>query len=173
VTQPTIDHVLLTRFNVPSAGREKVIRAQDGWLRKRVQLFERFCMPSVQRQTVKDTHWLIYFDPESPQWLQDWIESTAPAVFTPVFRSSVNRDELISDVRRVSGATSDVLLTTNLDNDDALAVDFVERLRGCVRDSTRTGIYFQNGVILHWPELYRRVDRFNAFCSVAESWEDQ
>jgi hypothetical protein len=28
----TIDHVLLTRFNLPSRGLESLIRAKDGWL---------------------------------------------------------------------------------------------------------------------------------------------
>ncbi|MCU1424755.1 MAG: hypothetical protein JWM51_1046, partial [Microbacteriaceae bacterium] len=68
------DHVLLTRFNLPSAGVESLIRAQEGWLRTRVELFERYCVPSVLAQTSSSYRWLIYFDPESPQWLKDRVE---------------------------------------------------------------------------------------------------
>ncbi|MBY8850425.1 putative rhamnosyl transferase, partial [Saccharothrix sp. MB29] len=68
-----MDHVVLTRFNLPSVGAESVVRAQEGWLTKRVGLFERYCLPSVAAQTSSDFRWLIYFDPESPQWLKDRI----------------------------------------------------------------------------------------------------
>ena len=40
-----IDHVLLTRFNLPSAGAEAAIRNRKGWLEHRIVLFERYCLP--------------------------------------------------------------------------------------------------------------------------------
>ena len=64
-----VDHVLLTRFNLPSAGAESIVRAKDGWLRARIELFRRFCLPSVLRQTRQDFKWIIYLDPQSPDWL--------------------------------------------------------------------------------------------------------
>jgi hypothetical protein len=33
--------------------------------------FERYCAPSVSRQSTDDFTWLIFFDPESPQWLKE------------------------------------------------------------------------------------------------------
>src|SRR6185312_5627395 len=69
----TVNHVLLTRFNLPSAGVQELIRAKDGWLRGRVALFERYTVPSVQAQTTQDFTWLIYFDPASPTWLREVI----------------------------------------------------------------------------------------------------
>ena len=69
------DHVLLTRFNLPSAGFESIVRAQDGWLKDRIELFERYSIPSVQAQTSQAFHWIIYFDPESPEWLKGRIQN--------------------------------------------------------------------------------------------------
>jgi len=167
-----IDHVLITRFNVPTPGRESLIRAKDGWLRDRVDLFERFCAPSVEGQTNQDFHWLIYFDPESPGWLMEWLDANgASRRFTPVFRTSVSNAEMVDDLRRLTGARGDVLLTTNLDNDDGLAVDFVERLQAAVSGTARQAIYLTHGLILCDRRVYLRTDRHNAFCSVAETWD--
>lgn len=169
----TLDHVLLTRFNVPSAGRESLIRAQEGWLRERVTLFERYCLPSVRRQDNSNFRWIIYFDPQSPLWLREWIESLAPqGAFTPIFRESISRAELVSDLRDVSGAGSSLLITTNLDNDDALAVDFISRIQRSIHSPDRQAIYLADGLILQEPNVYLQHDENNAFCSVAELWDE-
>jgi hypothetical protein len=168
----SVDHVLLTRFNLPSAGVESIIRAREGWLRDRVELFERYCLPSVRGQTNQQFHWLVYLDPESPTWLKDWIARlSSEGTFTPLFRASVSRQELVSDLRSMSGAHRSELLTTNLDNDDALADDFVERLQRADPPARATAIYLCDGLIKSGNRLFRRTDRRNAFCSVREPWE--
>ncbi|BCW73401.1 glycosyltransferase [Arthrobacter sp. NicSoilB8] len=169
-----VDHVLLTRFNLPTAGRESQVRAQEGWLRDRVDLFERFCLPSVRAQTSGNFRWVVYFDPESPSWLKEMIPRLAgDGGFVPIFRESVNHEELLADLIEVVGKPRKRLVTTNLDNDDGLAVDFAERLQIQAGIPTgRTAIYFSRGLILKGKNLYSRIDRRNAFCSVVESWDE-
>jgi len=167
-----VDHVILTRFNLPTPGVESLVRAREGWLRDRVELFERFCVPSVLAQSVRDFHWIIYFDPESPQWLLDRIEQhRASGTFVPIFRESVDRATLLADLREVTGAASSALLTTNLDNDDGIAADFVERLQNAAPKAPRSAVYLTHGLIRSGQSLFARVDRNNAFCSVRETWE--
>lgn len=167
-----IDHVLLTRFNLPSSGPESLIRAKEGWLRTRIELFEKFCLPSVLAQTNQNFNWIIYLDPESPDWLKERMAFlNRDGVFTPIFRSQVGKEDRRRDLKAVSGGSGRVLLTTNLDNDDALAADFVERIQELPVDSNRTAIYFTNGLIRHGSSLYVRRDKSNAFCSVRESWD--
>lgn len=166
-----IDHVLLTRFNLPSAGVESLVRAKEGWLRDRQALFERYCLPSVASQSNKNFHWVIYFDTQSPQWLKDRIaELSAGGLFTPIFRDEVPHDVLVADLRRVTGARGQIILTTNLDNDDGLAEDFVERLQQSVRNQEQTALYIVHGLIQQDGRVYLRRDPVNAFCSVKESW---
>jgi hypothetical protein len=167
------DHILLTRFNLPSVGVESLIRAHDGWLHSRVDLFEKYCLPSVRAQTQRDFAWIIYFDPESPEWLLRWIDShRAEGVFHPVFRATVSRQESSSDMADLIGTPRPRLLTTNLDNDDAIARDFVERLGSVGPIRQRTALYFSNGLIATRHRVYSRRDKHNAFCSVVESWDD-
>ncbi|RDV43403.1 hypothetical protein DOE76_18095 [Leifsonia sp. ku-ls] len=167
---PTVDHVVLTRFNLPSEGYESLIRAKEGWLRSRVALFERYCLPSMRQQVGAEATWIIYFDPESPTWLREWIDDVNAGDFVPVFRATVSHDELLSDLRAALDRTPDVLVTTNLDNDDALASDFLARVQAAAVPGRRTAIYLADGLIADARGVYRRRDRFNAFCSVAEDW---
>ncbi|OIH83330.1 hypothetical protein BLJ79_14615 [Arthrobacter sp. UCD-GKA] len=166
-----VDHVLLTRFNLPSKGPESYLRTRDGWLVDRVELFERYCLPSVENQTCSNFHWIIYFDPESPPWLKEKIhEWSADGVFVAIYREEVPQRDLVADIRAVTGARHTQLISTNLDNDDGLAVDFVERLQRARSESPRTAIYLTQGLIKNAGRLYRRKDQDNAFCSVREDW---
>ncbi|MFQ4147835.1 glycosyltransferase [Arthrobacter sp. LAPM80] len=168
-----IDHVLLTRFNLPTPGVESLVRAQEGWLIDRMALFERYCFRSVEQQSEQGFQWIIYLDTQSPQWLRDRIgELGSGGLFTAIYRDEVPQDVLIADIRRVSGAAGDVLLTTNLDNDDGLAVDFVHRVQSAVKDQRRVALYLGNGLIQQGGRLYLRRDPKNAFCSVSDSWQD-
>lgn len=170
----TIDHILLTRFNLPSAGPERLIRAQDGWLQDRIRLFERYTVPSVLQQSAPHSFsWLVFLDQESPQWLLDRL---APLVergaFSPVYGEQFTNEEVVEQARLLTGAHGELLLTTTLDNDDALATDFAERVQRLAVRGRATAIYLENGIILAGSRVFLRHDPHNAFVSVAEPWDD-
>lgn len=165
--------MLLTRFNLPTQGVESLVRAQEGWLRNRQVLFEKYCLPAVASQNERNFKWIIYLDTQSPQWLRMRIaELEKLGIFIPIYRDEVPHDVLLADIHDVTGSAGDVLLTTNLDNDDGLAVDFVQRLQQAVKDDTKVAIYLARGLIQQAGKLYLRKDPVNAFCSVAESWDN-
>jgi hypothetical protein len=169
----TADHVLLTRFNLPSAGVESLIRAKDGWLRERDALFERYTIPSVRGQDTAAFRWLVYFDPASPGWLRSRL---APYVdqglFAAAYREVVGPAEILADLKKLIPHPGDALVTTNLDNDDGISLDFVGRVQSAAEGTTRVAIYLNDGLVLSPSGLYRHTDRTNAFCSVRESWSD-
>lgn len=168
-----VDHVILTRFNLPSGGSEALIRSRDGWLTSRVSLFERYCLPSLQMQTCRNFGWIVYFDPASPDWLRERIAKwSEERLLTAIFRESVTKDEMISDIQLCVGRNHKMLMTTNIDNDDAVAVDFVERLQRSATAKCRTAVYLANGLILTGDRIYANRDPDNAFCSVLEPWDD-
>ncbi|GAA1953976.1 glycosyltransferase [Microbacterium deminutum] len=168
-----IDHVILTRFNLPTPGPESIVRAKEGWLRNRVELFERHTVPTMRAQTVRDFTWIIYFDPESPTWLRDRLRPLVEeGLFTPIYRETATWEDVVTDSRDITGEIRDLLLTTNLDNDDAVAVDFVERLQRLARAGNgRRAIYLANGLVCVDDRAYLRRDPANAFCSVSEPWD--
>jgi hypothetical protein len=168
---PETDHVYLTRFNLPTRGVEGAIRAREGWLRERADLFERYTVPSVAGQTVRPT-WLVYLDPESPDWLLQRLDPWAQqGLFCPVLRAAVSREELVSDIAASISSRGEVLITTNLDNDDGVARDLTARLTAIDDPRPRTAVYVSRGLIKAPDGLFLRTDRRNAFCSVRETWD--
>ncbi|MGY1649741.1 glycosyltransferase [Geodermatophilus sp. SYSU D01119] len=167
-------HVLLTRFNLPSKGHESTIRARENWLRDRVDLFERWCLPSVLGQTERAFTWIVYLDPQSPAWLLTWVRAHRDrGHLHPVLREEVPRPVLLDDIRAATGSDGrGDLITTNLDNDDGLARDFVARVQAAPVAGDPTAVYLGDGLVVSDRRLYRRTDRHNAFCSVRESWRD-
>ncbi|MGO4383805.1 glycosyltransferase [Specibacter sp. RAF43] len=166
-------HFLLTRFNLPSTGPESLIRASPEWLLNRVELFRHYTIPSVLAQDAGDCAWIIYFDPESPDWLKSQIAADAAAgIYTPIFTESVDRAALLAELRTHAPGASRRLITTNLDNDDGLASDFIQRIQSSDPGSGRHAIYLADGLIKSGTEVFARTDKHNAFCSVAEDWDE-
>ena len=65
-------HFILTRFNVlmktaPAAAAGAPRKGLDPeWLKRRFDLFERVCLPSVDRQTEGAFQWLVFLDWATP-----------------------------------------------------------------------------------------------------------
>ena len=59
-------HVLLTVFNCARsytpAPKFDSIRSQPGWMELRLDLFERYCLPTVLAQSNVNFTWMLYFD---------------------------------------------------------------------------------------------------------------
>lgn len=168
----SIRHVIFTRFNIPSPGRERSLRAQPGWLAGRFDLFRRYCLPSVAGQSERDFAWVIFFGEETPaEYRAEIAALQAIFPFEAVFTGLADMPEIVAGVLpRYSDA--DWLLSTRLDSDDILAVDFVARLRAAITPGVSQTINFEHGAILSTsagaPRLYEIVDRKNPFASLIE-----
>lgn len=167
-----IKHVFLTRFNIPSPGRELYLRSQPGWLADRFRLFRDYCLPSVAQQTERDFEWVIFFDEQTPAEFKQIISDLQAVVpFQAEFTDLFMMPEIIPSVLP-RYADCDWLLTTRLDSDDILAVDHVARLREAARAGISQVFNFPNGAILSTrtavPRLYQIVDRKNPFASLLE-----
>ena len=162
------EHVLMTRFNLATPGRESAIRNRPGWLAERFALFERYCLPSVAEQTSRRFHWVIYFDDATPPEFRDRIAACQRQFpFIPYFTGLFPASGWPRSIRETFDFAPDHLLTTRLDNDDALALDHVERVQAAVEAAgcAPGGYNFTNGFILGRGRLYRLAHRSNAFFS--------
>lgn len=164
--------VLVTRFNLPSRGNEQLVRAQQDWLVRRWALFERYCAPSVAAQSVPGFRWIVYLDEESPDWLREGIGRYAErGMLDALYRLEVGSGDLAADIDALyHPAAEDIVVTANLDNDDAIAPDFVQRLCGVRTTKSRCAIYLDTGLIRQDGRLYLHHDPQNAFCAVRERW---
>ncbi|HVH03085.1 MAG TPA: glycosyltransferase, partial [Amaricoccus sp.] len=171
-------HVILTRFNLATPGRESAIRNQPGWLAGRFELFERYCLPTLAAQTVRDFRWIVYFDEATPAPFRARIEACRRvADFHPYFTPIFPGERWGVSVRGILGAEGGAvpwLLSTRLDNDDGLAVDFVARVQAAVAGfgaPRRAAFNVTNGYVFDGRRAYALGHPSNAFASLLEPWE--
>jgi len=130
-----IEQILLTRFNVYNEEYFSVDgRNFENWCADRVQKFKTVCLPSViQAHERADFRWIILFDQESPQVVTELImELMQQAWIYPIF---VPRNTNISfaalplikaAVHAITRDDTDYIITTRLDNDDAIHSRYME-----------------------------------------------
>lgn len=141
-----IQHFILSRFNLRLWNRDKSgspVRTY-AWLAHRFSLFERYCLPSLIGQTCQNYTWIVLFDSQTPdefkaritdfqkrcpQLVPVFVEPQEGRYFAQFFGEEV-RKRMDSSAR---------VLSTYLDNDDALNVHFVEDIQNraeSLRDGT-------------------------------------
>ncbi len=176
---PGIDftHVVMTRFNMPTPGRESQIRNRPGWLEGRFDLFERYCLPSIAAQTAprENFHWMIFFDVETPQPFRDRIaECQKVFPFKPYFTEFFQAEGWPRSVRETLAPTTPWLLSTRFDSDDALSSDHVARLQAALaatKPAGRVSLNITEGIILEAGRVYAHSHPCNAFASWFEPWD--
>ena len=72
-----IYHYLLTRFNLALWIEDKNGAAIDReeWLKRRMALFETFCLPSVKGQTCQSFSWILLVDEGTPAVYREKIKT--------------------------------------------------------------------------------------------------
>lgn len=158
-------HFLITLFNLAlwDADKHQAPTRTEAWLDRRCTLFEQWCLPSVAAQRGARFRWLVMFDADSPEWLRGRIEDwrrRCPAL-EPCFidaaetRGFAGRSSgrevgfIVSRIRQRLDPDATLLLTTNLDNDDALASDAMARIQAAAAGlSGPTVISLVNGLQL-------------------------
>lgn len=172
-----LQHFFLTRFNILIWRQDKEgqnVRTTK-WLEHRFSIFERYCLPSIKNQTCKDFEWIVLFDSHTPdvfkekiaayqnecsQLIPVFVEPAKGRYFAEIFREEI--------VRRLA---ADRVITTYLDNDDALSIRFVE-------DIQKRAVSVSYGTFINYDDGYQYYadDKFllrvnyptNHFVSVVE-----
>jgi hypothetical protein len=160
-----VDHFILTRFNVRSFYHDH--EPTDAWLADRLELFRQYCLPSVAAQTDRRFRWLVFLDSKSPAWFRTEIEKSAADVFEPVYVDGAFDADSVSTI--VAGFVSaPTVVTSRLDNDDAIAKDFVEVVRNACRGQDFEFVNLVNGAQLAERRVYLRPYTKNPFSSLVE-----
>jgi Putative rhamnosyl transferase len=165
-----IQHFLLTRFNV----RVNYDSARTGidptWLLHRFDLFERFCYPSVRAQTNLDFQWLVYFDSDTPPVFKERIEQYAEwENFYSIYLETEFSDQINQEkVSALIQEKTEYLITTRMDNDDAVCRSFIQNIQDSFEEKEFEFISFVNGYVLDAGKLYSFKYVSNPFTSLVE-----
>lgn len=160
------DHLLLTAFNLRIAGEPGL---SDEWLAHRLRLFEEFCLPSVTDQTVRAFRWILFCDPLTPEPHRGRIDRLCADPRIRV-RFVERIDECVVAAREEAAPDATHLISTTLDNDDAISRTFVQRVQEQFRGQEFEILNFPSGYRLELASgrLYRVSIRTNPFVSLVE-----
>jgi UDPglucose 6-dehydrogenase len=159
------DHLVLTRFNVRSGSTV----ASEDWLRHRLHYFRDVCCPSIRSQTSRQFHWLVFFDSEREVWFDEEIRRLSEdGLFEPVWFEGRFDSRIVASVA-AEHSSAEWLITSRVDNDDAISRDFVEAVQSQFRDQEFEFINFQSGLqMTDAGELFQTFDPSGPFISLIE-----
>ncbi|MEX1230650.1 MAG: glycosyltransferase [Planctomycetaceae bacterium] len=182
-----MNHYLITRFNL---SRPEGKFLDPSWLKYRSQIFERFTLPTVAKQINGRFRWFVLFHFNSPVELRRNAERWQRACpqFEPLWtcgRDTVDNWEFIGEgnwARSTSGqivnsrihreSAGDWIITSRLDSDDAVSVDFIDAIQQAFRGREES-INLHNGWKWHQNNCHPLKHANNPFISYAEKCSRQ
>ncbi len=175
-------HLLLTRFNMRIRDKGK-IGCDPTWLENRFNLFDDFCYPTVYAQSNQNFKWLVFFDIDTPDLFKDKIQDYSQwKNFIPIYsdlewslytESEFENDSLIklkNYIKPYIDKDSEYLITTRIDNDDAVEKDYVQRIQKLFREQECEVLCFLWGYRLYGENLYLIFSVTNHFTSLVEKY---
>lgn len=158
-------HFVLTRFNVRNFYHNA--EPTDDWLRERMLLFRQYCMPCFRAQSEKSFNWLVFFDSKTPEWLRAEVHMAAQDLFEPVFVEGPFSKEVLTGTI-IDRCKTPFVITTRVDNDDAVAVDFIEKIQLCFAKQDSMFVNLVNGAQYAEGKTYLRPYTKNPFSTLIE-----
>jgi hypothetical protein len=168
MTERPLHHVLLTKYNSELPDRHgKKLGLDADWLKKRLDLFCAWTLPSVRRQNSPPDDWLLFTDADTPATALEELRKVVGDTGQIVPVAGPLTDDRIRDFLAVAiPKKCRVLCTTRLDSDDAIASTHLARIQD--HSSWRGFLNFRNGYQMCGGRLYRRWDSSGPFLSFVE-----
>lgn len=157
---------MITRFAI-QYNKESIHRKHGdipGWLDTRMSMFNRYCLPSVQAQTIP-FDWLFLVDPNFPAWDDKYakvLEQHGRIVYM-----GVDFDDGQKEVGGMLNNYTGWICTTRLDSDDIIANDFMSQVSSLTAEE-EMWIVFRQGYMLHDNKLHLKMYKKNPFLSYVE-----
>lgn len=159
-------HLVLTRFNVGNL--------DPVWLNHRMELFERFTLPSMRAQTSDHFEWLLACDNATPEPWRSRIADYEDARTRILWLDGPLRISTVTEYVKQLESRQEFshVITTRLDNDDAVRSDFVERIQSESHFGDREFLNFSTGYVWFEGRVLRQEHFSNSFISCVEPASD-
>jgi hypothetical protein len=174
----SVCQLLMTRFNIRSTGAGYSEDQDPNWLDERLALFERYCLPSIADQTQKQFTWVVFCDEHTRDEILDRIRAYDPRIRIARFVTKVGvpaeqapqpvsygylspgEEPVLHNLSPLPFVPpgAQVLVSTRIDNDDAIRADALERARAFVSRFLETG----HDRMVYNPLLGYKLDTVNS-----------
>lgn len=163
-------HYLLTRFNIglyknKQKTRHNTVIDPNKWMADRIELFGKYCVPSVENQSTLEFSWLIVVDPATPMRHLLAIKGTLNGLGEIIIGTNF-RQAIKSTI-----PNNDIVITSRLDCDDAIHCDYIQNIQNWWYKKKKTGVLtYPVGWIYnpHKKKLYHARYIKNPFLSLVE-----
>ncbi len=149
---PGYAHFIITLFNLRlwNVDKKKVPTHTESWLDSRFDMFGKQCFPSVAAQTNKNFVWICLFDKGTPgkylEKIQEYQERLPQ--FSPHYLDLEETADIAATIDKIIksylSAEEEYIITTNLDNDDAIHSGMVARLQSAIGKDSCGKLYSFN-----------------------------
>lgn len=143
-------HYLITQFNLTGLVKFQDTRAWNEWNIYRFDFFKRYSLPSVLNQSNKDFIWFIFFDKSTPVECLRYIDELKQYKFIiPIIINGITefRAECIKSLKKYLKKDYEWILTTRLDNDDALHYSAIDTIQNCFTPVDQQLIILASGYV--------------------------
>ncbi len=171
-------HFIITAFNVDFGLKSREQILSQSYLSQRFDIFKTICFPSVFNQINKNFQWLVFFDNATPESFKEeiYLLEKKLANFVPVFVPPVSNPGVFwrKIIKKYinTGTKTKYIITTNLDNDDAISKDFVEIIQKQFHQQEFEFLNFPYGYMLRENGLFLREFLSSPFISLIEKSEN-
>lgn len=145
-------HYLVTRFNVPieqwNRDKKGVRTLDDSWMQHRLDLFSRFCIPTVAGQSEKNFKWIIYCDTQTDELSLDIIQSLIRGIPGATTRLADDFNSMMNDLKLlILNVDTSFAITSRVDNDDGLGKNFIREVQKNFVEKDNTIINLNGGIL--------------------------
>lgn len=146
-------YYLITRFNLRmrytvTKDLAKIdVATDEKYLAERVNIFKKYTVPSIASQTSKDFEWIIFFDIHTPEQIKQQIESINKGYFRAFYLQDASEQNIVLN-EVFHEHEVDFIATTRLDNDDAVNINFVQKVHETIQanELRNYAFGFENGI---------------------------
>lgn len=165
-------HLVLTKFNIDTPYAPIGRGIDPKWLEHRLELFLRYCYPSVAGNESVQFRWMLFCNALSPDWFKRKMDDLS-GLLTPIYVLGTATDEVLRrKVMETDVVRTRYLITTRIDNDDAISQKHLWFVQQAFRNQAREFITFPVGLQLFRGHLYTVYYTCNPFLSLIERVSD-
>lgn len=134
----SFDHFLITRFNLYSsepnwhADKHAQATLTANWLEHRINIFIKYCLPSVVNQVNQNFKWLLLFSTQTPVYYLSLLQREIQQYNNYeilLIKEEVNFTPEVANYILINKSEAGYCMTTRLDNDDLLHKDTINDIQ--------------------------------------------
>ncbi len=177
-------HFVITRFNIranygcklKNPDNNPMLRILDeDYLEERFNIFEKYTMQSMKKQTNQNFTWLILFHKRTPDKFKQKIQQLKKELnFEDLYFDDENKFDFLDYCNNQEEET-EWFITTRIDNDDMFAKDYINKIQEYANENLHTSILsFERGIKydLNSKKIYEYERKDNHFLSMIGTKEE-